>query len=342
MEDWLTDSSSASPGDALPIQTDFESGCDSYFSEAGASVEVLDDMDGDGLPDLAIGSTIADSSTAGAVYIVLSSQLASLQTGDTLEDIAHLRLLGTRTDDNLGAALTSGDFDGDGLSDLVVSAIPDSSQEPGLVYIVFSADLPVNATTIEIQAMAGVMFSGPTKYDQSGTDLAAVPDLDGDGDDELLITAPRAESQRGVAYLVPGFYEVFGNYNIEDAFSTTVTPNATSAVRFIGGATDSLRSVAGAGDLNNDGEPDFLFGAPDHSNGTAARAGAAYVVYGGDAFWGDWWDPQTGAAREDVDLEASSQKQQKTAKSPPARPEKPWAGTWPGPVTSTETASVTS
>ena len=39
--------------------------------------------------------------TAGAVYIVLSSQLASLQTGDTLEDIAHLRLLGTRTDDSL-------------------------------------------------------------------------------------------------------------------------------------------------------------------------------------------------------------------------------------------------
>lgn len=314
IENWLSDSSTLTSGEALPLQTDFENGCDSYFSETGASVEVLDDMDGDGLPDLAIGSTIADTSTAGGVYVVLSSQIATMQSGDTLEDTAHLRLLGTQSKDRLGSALASGDFDGDGLTDLAISAVPDSFNDPGRVYIVFAADLPIGATTIEIQAMAGVMFTGTTANDQLGTDLAAVGDLDGDGDDELIITAPGAESPRGLAYLVPGFYEVFGNYGIEDAFSTTVTPNATSAVRFVGGTTDILRSAGGVGDLNNDGEPDLLFGAPGHSNGSVAQSGAAYVVYGGAAFWGDWWDPQTGTARDDVDLEGSSTKQQKTAK----------------------------
>ena len=332
IEDWLTDASSLDSGEALSLQTDFINGCDSYLSQTGASVEILDDMDGDGKPDIAIGATIDDTSTAGAVYVVLSSQLAILQNGDTLEDIAHLRLSGTSEKDHLGAALASGDFDGDGLSDLAISTNPEAVSDPGTVYIVFAADLPIAPAQMEIQSLSGLIFTGANANDDLGTDIAGVGDLDGDGDDELLISAPGAESGRGVAYLVPGFYEVFGNYMIEDSFSTTVTPNATSAVRLVGGLTDFVRSVGGVGDLNNDGEMDFLIGAPGHSNGVFAQSGAAYVLYGGDAFWGDWWDPQSGVARDDVDLEGSAQKKQKTAKiaSSVAGEELGWDVAWGG------------
>ena len=117
-----------------------------------------------------------------------------------------------------------------------------------------------------------------------------VGDLDGDGDDEFMVTAPGLNSGQGAAYIVPGFYEVFGTYAIEDSFSTAVTPNATSAVRLLGGPQDAVRSVVGVGDLNNDGIVDLLVGTPGTQNGTAHKAGAAYVLYGGAAYWGDWWD----------------------------------------------------
>jgi hypothetical protein len=318
MEDILESAADWAPGGALSLHTDFENGCNSYFSKVGYSVEILDDMDGDGKPDLAIGATTAATLDSGAVYIVLSGALALLQSGDTLEDIYHLRLAGPTDQANLGTAMGSADLDGDGLSDLIVAASPDSHAIPGTIYVVFGTDLPVSPAQMDIRAIAGLSFSGVNTGDQLGADIVGMGDLDGDGDEEFMVTAPGAQGGQGVAYLVPGFYEVFGTYAIEDSFSTAVTPNATSAVRFMGGPSDAVRSVGGVGDLNNDGEVDLLIGAPGHQNGSYTQAGAAYVLYGGAAFWGDWWDESTGDSRSDISLPDAAAVGQYTAKISPS------------------------
>jgi len=313
MEDILADTTNWRTGTALSLNTDYESGCDSYFSQVGYSVEILDDIDGDLLPDIAIGATIAERSDAGAVYVVLSGRLATLQSNDTLEDIYHLRISGPDSGARLGSAMASADLDGDGLSDLIISALSESEDTAGTVYVLYGTDLPINPATMDIRSIAGLSFEGVNASDRLGTDIVAVGDLDGDGDEEFMVTAPGAQSGQGVAYLVPGFYEVFGEYSIEDSFSTAVTPNATSAVRFIGGVDDQVRSVGGVGDLNNDGEKDILIGAPNHTNGTVTGAGAAYVLYGGAAFWGDWWDLSTGEARADISMPDAAMVGQHTA-----------------------------
>jgi hypothetical protein len=331
MEDSLTDASDWEPGEALSLNTDFENGCDSYFSEVGYAVEVLDDMDGDGKADLAIGATIAATSDAGAVYIVLSGALALLQSGDTLEDIYHLRLEGPAPQARLGSSLASADLDGDGLSDLIVSGNLGSA-DTGTVFVVFGNDLPAAPAQMDIRAISGLSFSGVNNGDQLGTDIVGVGDLDGDGDDEFMVTAPGAQNGQGIAYLVPGFYEVFGEYTIEDSFSTAVTPNATTAVRFVGGAGDNVRSVGGVGDLNNDSQIDLLIGAPGHQNGDFTQAGAAYVLYGGTSFWGDWWDANTGDARADISLPDAAAVGQHTAKISPniANEQLGWDVDWAG------------
>ena len=120
-------------------------------------------MDGDGLPDLAIAGTIAERSEAGGVWIVLSADLAGMQSGDTLEDVAHLYLTGTDPDSRLGTAMASGDLDGDGLSDLIVSSITVSYPDTGEVFVVFGSDLLINAAQMQIQSIAGLQFSESTR-----------------------------------------------------------------------------------------------------------------------------------------------------------------------------------
>jgi hypothetical protein len=336
MENLLKDADDWGPGDALSLHTDYEAGCNSYFSKVGYSVEILDDMDGDGKADLAIGATTAAKSEAGAVYVVLSGALALLDSEDTLEDIYHLRLAGPDTLANLGTSMGSADLDGDGLTDLIVSASPDNPGLPGTVYVVFGSDLPISPAQMDIRAIAGLSFSGVNNDDQLGADIVGVGDLDGDGDEEFMVTAPGAQGGQGVAYLVPGFYEVFGKYSIEDSFSTAVTPNATSAVRFVGGTSDAVRSVGGVGDLNNDGEVDLLIGAPGHQNGSYSQAGAAYVLYGGAAFWGKWWDESTGEARGDISLPDAAAVGQYTAKISPSIQDEElgWDVDWAGDLNS--------
>ena len=93
-------------------------------------------------------------------------------------------------------------------------------------------------------------------------------------------------------------------YDIEDTFNPLVTPNATSAVRLVGDNEDALTAVVQAGDVNADGTPDLLVGAP--GNSAIGSLGAAYLVYAGQSFLGDLWDTQ-GTAIPEVSLPMVSQ-----------------------------------
>jgi hypothetical protein len=100
-------------------------------------------------------------------------------------------------------------------------------------------------------------------------------------------------------YLVPGFYEVSATHDIEDTFTTAVTPNATAAVRIVGDLEDGLEHVERVGDINGDGVEDLVLGAPQSSQ-LGEGSGAAYLLYAGTTHWGDLWDTGTGAPRADL------------------------------------------
>ena len=103
------------------------------------------------------------------------------------------------------------------------------------------------------------------------------------------------------------------SYSLEEAFSSSTTPNAQGAVRFLGDTGDRLSSVALAGDINNDGSTDIIIGAPEHG-AESSKAGAAYIVYTGENHWGDWWDPETGSPMPDIDLFSSASAMEHTAR----------------------------
>lgn len=117
--------------------------------------------------------------------------------------------------------------------------------------------------------LPGVSYqlAGEESYDDAGAGFARIGDFDGDGAADLLIAARNAFDDAGAVYLV-GFSTLptadlaDGQGDLQVALSTlhghpgNYTLHGSSEIIEIGW------SVAGAGDLNGDGVPDFLLGTP--------------------------------------------------------------------------------
>ncbi len=120
---------------------------------------------------------------------------------------------------------------------------------------------------VDFSSLAGAAGSwlGEAAGDRAGAALAGPGDVDGDGLPDLLIGAPG----RAGAYLLSGAEQALDDSALD----------LTEAWLFLGGESEGDEAgsaVAGAGDVNGDGRPDLLVGAPQHGD----AAGAAYLVLG--------------------------------------------------------------
>ncbi|MFQ5692598.1 MAG: integrin alpha [Nitrospinota bacterium] len=218
----------------------------------GSSVSAISDLDGDDFNDLLIGAPLADPnglSKAGTAFVL---------SGNSGLPLWHLD--GTAASDRFGASLSrAGDVDGDGQEDLLLGA--------GFA-----------SATGAAQAGAALVFSGATasqilRVDGQPADLgfgraiALAGDLDGDGFSDFLVGAP---------FAVPG--------GLSDVGSAFLYSGATGGLlRRVDGLESSSWfgwSVAGPGDVDADGTPDLLVGAPFAAPNSSFIVGSAFVFSG--------------------------------------------------------------
>ena len=248
-----------------PIQADVPlSEADARFDgehaddTAGGTVRGLGDANGDGLDDVVIAAKSSDTSgeDAGAAYIFHGPLSGSYRLGSD----AAARLLGDAEGDQAaGTVAAPGDVDGDGLADVVACGCLHDAAGPdaGAVYVVhapFSGDIPLSA--------AEAVWLGEQSGDAVGF-TAAVGDLTGDGLPDVGVGAPLA-GDGGAFYILPGVE--IGVASLEMAWSKGVgSPDQQAGA-----------SLAGAGDVDGDGQPDLVVGAPGHE---LAR-GLVAIFYG--------------------------------------------------------------
>ena len=148
----------------------------------------------------------------------------------------------------------AGDLDGDGYADLAMARIGQDFSGGLYIYRGGAGGLPATTTRID---------SPDYKPSRLGYSLAGVGDLDGDGFDDLVATEIDYSAASGRAHVYLG-----GPGGITNATSGDAAQPRRRA------GCSSAPSVAGVGDVDGDGHPDFVVASPAVSTTTLHAHGA--------------------------------------------------------------------
>jgi len=219
------------------------------------------DVHGDGLDDLAVAYTPRYDATdqIGKIYIADGAMSGTLDL--TMADVVV-------EDDELSESNGTfgwdtslhGDFDADGLSDLVVSAIWRNEWESGAVFVLFAPFVQR-----EYVSSAGARLDGPAGS-RTGFSVSSGGDVNADGYDDLLVGT--AIESSGRAYFLLGPLSV-GAYTSETVDGTV---EHVESLSYLGLA------VSAEQDLNGDGRDDVAVGARNSSAYTP-QTGTTYIFY---------------------------------------------------------------
>ena len=176
----------------------------------------------------------------------------------------------------------AGDVNGDGLDDLIVSSKEQSRFGffvAGASYLVYGSTTMPASIDLGTIGTAGVTFQGVKGTGRFGYSVSAAGDVNADGFDDLIMSAPFGlgpmnEANAGDTYVF------FGSASLPSVISA----NSANVTIFGAEAQDrSGISVSGAGDVNGDGYDDMVIGAhlADAAGNAKSGAGESYVIYGG-------------------------------------------------------------
>ncbi len=260
-------------------------------SRFGESLVNAGDLNADGHDDFAVGAPQDDvvGSNAGAAFVFFG--------GPALDDVPDVVIGGPSSNDLFGTSVGAADVDADGHPDLLVGAT--EAAGGGSVFVYLGGP--------SFDGVADATFDGGIGVQRFGSHVGSAGDFNGDGFEDVAIS----ESYDGSTYIYYGGPAFDTGYdadrNVEngvaagdvdgDGYDDVVgrLDGNDDVYLWLGGASgsgsgairidqpwpgDSFASAVSAGwDVNGDGRPDFVVGAPTDDR-VGDDAGRAYVYLG--------------------------------------------------------------
>jgi len=246
----------------------------------GSAVANPGDLEADGVRDLVAGARFDDDdgNDRGAAWVLFMNDNGQVDREQKISSSAGSFGGDLNNDDRFGSAVAGiRDLNGDGVFDLAVG-MPGSDEggtDRGGVWILFLDDRGRVRLAQEIADGVGGFNGNLRNDDRFGSAVADIGDINGDGIRDLAVGAPNDDDgsdNAGAVWILlmqangrVGSWQKIsrdeggfdGNVNANDHFGS---------------------SVAGIGDLDNDGIPDLAVGAPDSNEGGTDR-GSVWILF---------------------------------------------------------------
>jgi hypothetical protein len=245
----------------------------------GFAVAGIPDLNRDSADELLVGAYNNEGGNGDAFLF-----LGSISPGDSQDDSDVW--WSSLSASELGSCVASvGEVTGDSDGDFIIGARKGGTLNPGVVYIFSGADQSGGLPSTD----ADFILTGFATNDQFGFACDGAGDVNGDGDDDVLVGARAYDVASWASNSKEGGLALFMG-PIRDDLSVTSADALVSGVS----TDDSMgQLVQGAGDVDNDGYDDTLACATGEStNGT--RAGACYLFAGAAT---PSWDALTPTAK---------------------------------------------